>query len=60
MNYDFEFPITGAIYSKNSKLYNIMKSACCGAEMLAGEKEEEEKTIIYKYKECSLSDSTLK
>ena len=35
-----------------------MKSAGCGAEMLAD--EELKKTIIYKYKECSLSDSTLK
>jgi hypothetical protein len=34
-----------------------MKSAC-GAKILAD--EELEKTIIYKYNECSLSDSTLK
>jgi hypothetical protein len=36
----------------------FQKFACCGAEMLAD--EELEKTITYKCKECSLSDSKLK
>jgi DNA-directed RNA polymerase subunit RPC12/RpoP len=35
-----------------------MKCACCGAEMLSD--KELEKTVIYKCKECGLSDSKLK
>jgi transcription elongation factor Elf1 len=35
-----------------------MKCACCGTEMLPD--KELEKTIIYKCKECGLSDSRLK
>jgi hypothetical protein len=34
-----------------------MKCACCGSEMLPD--KELEKTIIYKCKECGLSDSRL-
>jgi len=36
-----------------------MKCACCGADTLLPDKELE-KTIIYKCKECGLSDSKLK
>ena len=35
-----------------------MKCACCGSEMLPD--KELEKTVIYKCKECGLSDSKLK
>jgi hypothetical protein len=35
-----------------------MKCACCGADM--SKDKELEKTIIYKCKECGLSDSRLK
>ena len=35
-----------------------MECACCGAEMLPD--KELEKTIIYKCKQCGLSDTRLK
>jgi hypothetical protein len=47
------------LYSKNStSLGYRMKCACCGAEMLPD--KEMENTIIYKCKECGLSDSRMK
>jgi predicted nucleic acid-binding Zn ribbon protein len=42
----------------NSKLLHTMKCACCGADMLPD--KELENTIIYKCKECGLTDSRLK
>jgi hypothetical protein len=42
----------------NSKLLHTMKCACCGADML--QDKELENTIIYKCKECGLTDSRLK
>jgi hypothetical protein len=45
-------------YFKNDKLLCKMECACCGAEMLPD--RELEKTIIYKCKQCGLSDTRLK
>ena len=46
------------LYPTNSKSLHMMKCACCGANMLPD--KESENTIIYKCKECGLSDSRLK
>jgi hypothetical protein len=46
------------LYPTNSKSLHMMKCACCGAEMLPD--KELENTIIYKCKECGLTDSRLK
>jgi hypothetical protein len=43
---------------KNYKSLCKMECACCGAEMLPD--RELEKTIIYKCKQCGLSDTRLK
>jgi hypothetical protein len=40
------------------KLLHTMKCACCGVDMLPD--KELENTIIYKCKECGLTDSRLK
>jgi hypothetical protein len=45
-------------YFKNYKSLCKMECACCGAETLPD--RELEKTIIYKCKQCSLSDTRLK
>jgi hypothetical protein len=45
-------------YPANSRLLHTMKCACCGADMLPD--KELENTIIYKCKECGLTDSRLK
>ena len=45
-------------YFKNYKSLSKMECACCGAEMLPD--RELEKTIIYKCKQCGLSDTRLK
>jgi hypothetical protein len=45
-------------YFKNYKSLCKMECACCGAEMLPD--KELEKTIIYKCKQCGLSDTRLK
>ena len=46
------------LYPTNSKSLHMMKCACCGANML--QDKELENTIIYKCKECGLTDSRLK
>ena len=40
------------------QVFYTMKCACCGADMLPD--RELESTIIYKCKECGISDSRLK
>jgi hypothetical protein len=41
-----------------TRLLHTMKCACCGVDMLPD--KELENTIIYKCKECGLTDSRLK
>jgi hypothetical protein len=53
-----EYIVRKLFYPTNSRLLHTMKCACCGADMLPD--KELENTIIYKCKECGLTDSRLK